>query len=141
MAFSVAKFRTDFVEYSDVTKFPDALLTNTASLTVHFMQSSGDMLTGDSYDYAVELLVAHMLSMAAAAQGGSQGGFYTSSTVDKVSVTMLPPVVRDNFAFYLTQTPYGIQLQALLLAKAIGGTFVGGNQESAAFRRSGGVFF
>jgi hypothetical protein len=65
----------------------------------------------------------------------------SGASVDKVSVTLTPPPVKSQWQWWMSLTPRGAQLLALLKSKAAGGLYVGGlPAERAAFRKAGGVF-
>lgn len=87
------------------------------------------------------LLLAHMLTLIQnGAREGDQGGFITSSSIDKVSVSKAAPPAPNMFHYWLGSTPWGQQLLVQLRACSAGGYYVGGNGELAAFRRVGGQF-
>lgn len=88
------------------------------------------------------LMVAHMLAMRDnASNGGSPAGTLASASIDKVSVSFqAPPTGTSYFKFWLSGTPYGAELLAMLSRCSVGGLYVGGAPERAAFRIVGGRF-
>lgn len=147
-----AKFRALFPEFSDTTKYPASQIEVYWDLASSFVDETdfpGRILTGAALENAVYLLTAHLYTLALQAQaavaqgqapGSNQGGFETSATIDKISVTMLAPPAKDMWEWWLAQTPYGQQLLALLQLLAVGGMSVGGLPERLAFRKVGGIF-
>lgn len=89
---------------------------------------------------AIYLLAAHMLYIQKQASGGGSAGVVTMSTVDKVSVAMMAPPAKTQWAWWLSQSPYGVELQGLLATKGAGGFYVPGSIERFGFRKGGGGF-
>jgi hypothetical protein len=71
---------------------------------------------------------------------GTNPAVITSATVGEVTIGIEPPPIKNQFTYWLSSTPYGMQLLALLNVKGVGGISVGGLPEKSAFRRVGGVF-
>jgi hypothetical protein len=87
------------------------------------------------------LMVAHMLTLGRQASTGGVSGQVTSASIDKVSVSFAaPPSGNDAWAYWLSLTPFGVQLRALLKRCTAGGFYFGGLPERAGFRSVGGVF-
>lgn len=151
MTFDVAIFRQQFPEFSDTTKWPDASITMANFMAQQFIDpvdSPCRSLTGDALALALNYMTAHVLSLSLLAQqsmagpGGvpSQGGFEASASIDKISVSKVPPPAKDAWGYWLGQTTYGQSVWALLSVKGVGGLSVGGVAEGDAFRRAYGVF-
>lgn len=88
----------------------------------------------------LQLMTAHLATLNIMIMGGNLPGIITAATIDKVSVTLQPPPEKNQFQWWLNQTPYGQQLAALTQIATIGGFFVGGLPETSAFRKVGGIF-
>jgi hypothetical protein len=86
---------------------------------------------------ALYLMTAHLGTIARSVYNNDAIGVMTQATVDKVSVTLEPPPALNQWQYWLNSTPYGQQLLALLQVISVGGYFVGGRPELAAFRRAG----
>lgn len=141
---NLTAFRATFPQFADPVKFPDALITTQFGLATGYVSSEtyGDM-PQDARTSALYLMTAHLLALGVIiAQGNYSGqpGIVASSRVGDVQVQMQPPPVRGQWRWWLSTTPYGLQLVALLDAQSVGGFFVGGLPERAAFRKVGGVF-
>lgn len=89
----------------------------------------------------INLMAAHLLELSVQIAAGDTPGITTGATVDKVSVTIQPPPERNQWQYWLNQTPYGQQLLALLQVQSAGGFYVGGSPVTAGFRREGGRFW
>ena len=141
IALDIALFRAQCPEYGDFTKYPDALITaywNNAILLAD--NTDYGMVMGGSRAFMINLVAAHLLSLSAAITKGRQGGFVSSSSVDKVSTTKVAPPTPDMFHWWLGQTPRGQELLALLQLSTVGGFGVGGLPEGDGFRKYAGIF-
>lgn len=145
-------FRKQFPEFSDPTKYPDAMLQlywDTATMFMATEDCPCAILQGPRRVAALNMLTAHLLALAQSRlpveEGGSgtggQGGYETSASIGDVSVSNMAPPAKDGWQFFLTQTPYGQQLWALLSLLAVGGVSYGGLPERQGFRKVGGVFW
>jgi hypothetical protein len=117
-----------------------------ADLTVTTVAESAACYIGlyctDCDEQGWMLLVAHMLALRAMAESGNgvAPGAVQSATIGSVSVSFQAAPTSDSWSFWLTQTPYGQQLLALVDACFGGAQYVGGLGERAAFRSVGGAF-
>lgn len=141
---NIAVFRAQFPQFANATAFPDVLIQAQfdAATTYVSADTYGDLPLA-ARTYALNLMTAHLLALGAIiAQGNysGQGGVVIGSRVGDVQVQLQPPPARSQWAWWLNTTPYGAQLVALLEAQAVGGFFVGGLPERAAFRKVAGVF-
>ena len=144
ITFDPVAFRVQFPQFADSTTYPNATLQAQFDIGTFYVSSDtyGDM-TQATRAYALNCMTAHLLALAAIiAANGYQGqpGIVTGSRVGDVQVTLQPPPERGQWRWWLNTTPYGAQLIALLDAQAVGGFFVGGLPERAAFRKVGGIF-
>lgn len=146
-----ALFRAQFPEFSDETKYPRAVINaywDMATLFISDVECYWNTLKGKRLATALNMLTAHLLLLGINARavggktpGSKQGGFTTSATVGEVSVSKLAPPATDGWQWWLSGTPYGQMLWALLEMLAVGGTSVGGLAERDSFRKAGGVFW
>ncbi|HAT1603038.1 TPA: DUF4054 domain-containing protein [Raoultella ornithinolytica] len=107
------QFCTDFPEFSDTTRYPDAAVT--------FYLGQADVILnqdvlGDQFVYLAELFVAHYTELrgraiATAAVGGgvntAGGGVLTSKSVDKVSASYDVSGIINPDAGFWNNTAYG----------------------------------
>lgn len=147
ITFNVAEFRLAFPAFASTETYPDALLQgNWDSAACIISPKDYGYLHGACRARALNLLTAHLTALGdiikagGSNPGGNVPGLVQSATIDKVTVTLTPPPVKTQFAWWLSLTPYGQQLFALLQAKAVGGFVIGGLPEGAAFRKVGGMF-
>lgn len=141
--FNTALFRTKFPAYSNATLYPDATLQmnfDTAALYIN-NQSGGCYCGGmniPQQTQALYLMTAHLTALGVLIAGGETPGLVDAATIDKVSVTLEPPPVKTQWQWWLSLTPYGQQLLALLQIASVGGWYAGGRPEIPAFRRARG---
>jgi Protein of unknown function (DUF4054) len=76
--------------------------------------------------YAINLMTAHLIFVDALAAEGQVPGLMQNATVDKVTVGLTPPPLPDQWQWWLSLSPYGQKLLALLQALSVGGFFVSG---------------
>lgn len=139
----ITKFRTLFAEFADTTKYPDVLLQTWYTVAGEYLslEDYACGLNGDTLDLALMQLTAHLMKSSVMLSGNKGAPMVmTSATIDKVSVSTLPPPIKNGWQYWLSTTPYGAQLWALLCMRSAGGFVYGGNGELGAFRRAYGVF-
>lgn len=96
---------------------------------------------GATLDLVLNLLTAHIAQQQAMIAAGQDTVVVTASSIDKVSVTLLAPPVKNAFQYWLMTTPYGKQVLALARAQFAGGFYASaGLRERNAFRKVGGTF-
>lgn len=83
---------------------------------------------------ALNLMTAHLAQLFNQAAAGIDSGILTSATIDKITTTIMPPPVANQWQYWLASTPYGAQLLALLQVKSVGGFYVPGGPGRAGFR-------
>lgn len=150
-SFDDAAFRAQCPEFSVAAKYPLATLELYWDMAAMFIDTEDfpcRTLNGKQLGFAVNYLAAHLLTLTPPATNGQtmatgqeQGGFQTSATIDKVTVSKLAPPAKDAWDWWLYQTPYGQALLALLKLLAVGGFSIGGLPEREGFRKVGGVFW
>lgn len=140
----LATFRLLYPAFANVTTFPDAYVqAQWDAATVYLGEYDGCLLADKRLQLALNLMTAHLMQinvMMAAGGATPTIGVLTSATVDKVTVTNMPPPAANGWKFWLALTPYGLQLWALLKAASAGGVYIGGSTERRGFRKAGGRF-
>lgn len=108
--------------------------------TAYIYPSDWGGMSGAQLQLALDLMTAHLawLNQLIVA-GNTSAAPVAGATIDKVSVTLVPPESKSAWAFWLNTTPYGKQLLALLRILSRGGGIVGGSPEGHAFRGAYGV--
>ncbi len=141
ITFDVAAFRAAFPAFADPQKYPDATLEGYWDAACCYISPTDyGYLHGDCRARALNLMTAHLTQLSTMAASGQPTGVGQSATVGQVSVSMVPPPIKNGFQYWLASTPYGMQLWALLRVKSVGGLSIGGLPEKSAFRKVGGIF-
>ncbi|CAH0447385.1 hypothetical protein LMG10661_03451 [Ralstonia syzygii subsp. syzygii] len=139
--FDVGAFRSAFPAFASETAYPDTLLSATWDAgTCYVSPENYGYLQGDCRARALNLMTAHLIALADIVKGGQTPGMVSAATIDKVQVTLTPPPVKSQWQWWLSLTPYGQQLLALLSSAAAGGFYISGLPEGSAFRRVGGIY-
>ena len=136
-------FRAQFPQFGSVATISDATINaQFAAATNYISDQYGGCYFNTARGIAVQtqalyLMTAHLCAISLNIAMGTVAGVLTASTVDKVSITLEPPPLANQWQYWLQTTPYGQQLLALLQVSAVGGAYFGGRPELAAFRRPG----
>lgn len=141
--FDPAAFRLMYPAFASESLYPDATLQmywDAAGCYIANDDIKCGQLQGQCRFQALNLLTAHLLFLGTLVQKGQTPGIVTASSIDKISVSLLPPPVPNAWAWWLNGSPYGAQLLALLSVKSVGGVYIGGLPERSGFRRVGGGF-
>lgn len=140
LTFNVTAFRTQFPAFATNPPTDATLQAYWDTATCYVSNKNYGWLNGCCRQTAINLMTAHLAALALIIAGGQTPGIVNSATIDKVSVSMTPPPAQTGWQWWLSTTPYGAQLWALLLAKGAGGLLVGGFPERSAYRKAYGVF-
>lgn len=143
ITFDPAAFRKAYPEFANTTCAPDERLQgwfDTAAVYISAQDNACYMLAGARRVLALNLLTAHIGTLFEMVKAGDTPAVMRSATIDKVSVTVEPPPNQSQFQWWLSLTPFGQQLNALLGVASVGGFYVGGISERNGFRRAYGGF-
>ena len=132
-------FRMMFPVFGDDKKYPDDFLEMWADASSLHLRK-GWSLSGKTYDYALNLMMAHLIYTSGKAAENNGSGMVSSASEGSVSVSFATPTTKNGWEFWLASSPYGLQLWVLLKQLGSGGQVVGGLPERAAVRKVGGVF-
>jgi hypothetical protein len=137
----ISIFRATFPAFADVTKFPDASLQMWWTMaTVYINDYDNCLICGTTLQMALNLMTAHLAQSFAMIAAGQVTAPVTGATEGSVAVTLQAPPSTNGWQFWLSTTPYGLQLWALLSSLLVGGLTIGGAPESSGIRRVYGVF-
>lgn len=139
---NISAFRGAFPAFADPTKFPDVMLNAYYANAGLYIDQNDNCsgLNGATLDFALQLMTAHLLYSFTLIAAGQTSVVVQGATIDKVTVSLTPPPVKNMWQWWLATSPYGLQLQALLSVRSVGGWAIGGNPERMAFRKVGGFF-
>lgn len=122
-------FRALFPAYFPVTAqfLPAMIQIYWDTATAYVSNRTGGCFTGGmtvaQQTLALNLMTAHLLYLSGLIQSGNTPGVLTGATIDKISVTLEPPPVKNQWQYWLQTTPYGQQLLALLQVASAGGFY------------------
>jgi hypothetical protein len=140
--FNPANFRDQFPAFQCTPPISDATLQgffNTA--TIYISNPNGYCYRGGFTQpqrmQALYLMTAHLTAISQTIAQKQSTGVMINATVDKVSVTLQPPELPNQWQYWLQSTPYGQQLLALLQVLSVGGAYIGGSPQRSSFRRLG----
>jgi len=135
LTFDVVLFRAAYPAFSDSTTYPDSLLQMYWDTgTCYISDENYGWLQDACRQLALNLMTAHLTYLSTLINVGKSGTIKQSATIDKVTVTYVPPPINDSeFDWWLNTSPYGQQLLSLLQVQSVGGFYVGGSPERAAF--------
>lgn len=140
-SFDAAGFRVMFPEFSSATTYPDSTLSGYFSMSTQYVSpDDGTYLFGDTLQLALNLMTAHIAKALTLAAAGKSSGVTIGAGEGSVNVSLLPPPAKSAWQYWLSTTPYGMQLRALLLAAGAGGLIAGPSLERASFRKAGGYW-
>lgn len=140
----LAAFRAMFPGAFPNPPYTDPVITAYWSIASCAMDTADSCaLSGDCLQTALNLMTAHIMTILGGA--GASGrpvpvGVKVSATVDKVSVSYSAPPFNSGWQAWLSQSPYGLTLWALLSAHGSGGFYFGGLPELDGIRKVYGTF-
>lgn len=122
---TVERFRVDYPEFGDTTRFPDAAVERQLRMAASTLS---EQVWGEQWADGIELRTAHYLTLGArnaalTAAGGLAGtvaGLMTSKQVDKVSASYDVSATTIQGAGFWNTTAYGVQFYQLLLMMGAG---------------------
>lgn len=136
LAFDYDLFIAQVPAYSNASDYPEATLQAYWDTAIFYISDNANCgsLTCDARQYAINLMVAHLVYIAGLIASGQVPGLMNSSTIDKISVSLTPPKLQNQWQWWLSVSPYGQQLFALLQTKSVGGYYIGGSPVIGSFR-------
>ena len=136
----IASFRINFPAYSVVVDYPDARLNAQYAIGKCYIDDNDCTLPEECREYALQLMLAHLLKIQDSIASGQPTQIVTSATEGSVSVSLAEPPNSDTFTYWFSLSTYGLQLIAMLDAQSAGGFYVGGSEERRGFRKINGGF-
>ena len=138
-SFNTSAFRVTYPAFANETTFP------TVTLQAYF-NTAGSYLANDNYGQlrddsrytALTLMTAHLAALSILIAAGETPSVAAGASIDKVTVSLEPPPVKSQFHWWLSTTPYGQQLLALLQMRSAGGFYLGGSRTRGGFRGNAG---
>lgn len=138
-----AAFRAACPVFANTTTYPQSLTEGWWSTATNFVSVCDNAcfnLNGAARALGINYMAGAIGQITAIIAAGQVPALVTEARIDKIEVTSSPPPNPTQFTWWLSLTPYGQMLAALLAIKGAGGMYIGGNPERAGFRRVGGLF-
>lgn len=141
LVLNITDFRAQFPAFSSLSSFPDSMLQMYFDVASNYVSTIDyGILKGSSRLLALYLMTAHLLQNSLSINNGGTGKVITSTSDNGTSVSLQPPPSKNMLQFWLSQTPYGLQLYGLLSVKSVGGFYVGGSLAKDNIRQYDGSF-
>lgn len=137
---NIAEFRVNFPPYASDTDYPDSLLNAQYEIGKCYISDNDCTLPESCREYALQLMLAHLLYIRDQVNSGNNVGIVTSATEGKVSVSLAEPPSSDIFSYWFNTSPYGKELLTMLSIQSAGGFYVSGWPERRGFRKINGAF-
>jgi hypothetical protein len=137
LTFDYAQFIALFPAYSNSLIYPQATLQAYWDSAINYIcdVSNYGALQCEKRQYAINLMTAHLVYIAGLIASGTVPYLMQNATIDKVTVGLTPPPLKNQWQWWLSVSPYGQQLLALLQANSVGGFYTGGAPVLAGFYR------
>lgn len=128
---TVAEFRQRFPIFSNTEKYPDTVVQTMLDTAIIYVPNKTTCCKNEAtVKEMICLMAAHLLAQNADTSSGGTGGVIQSASVGGVSVTKMAPPAKTSFSYWLSSTPYGLQLLAMLKLQSVIGVYIGGTKEN-----------
>lgn len=129
LVFDYGTFIVQFPAYSNATTYPEATLQMYWDIGTNFVSNNTvcAVMNVAAQTYALNLMTAHLAYINDLIASGQIPALMQNATIDKVAVTLTPPPVPNQFAWWMNLSPYGQQLYSLLQVSSVGGFYIGGS--------------
>lgn len=139
--FNYAEFvaNPQFAAFANPSVYPEVTIQaywNSAINYISNVRYCGN-IQDEQRRYAIDLMTAHLMYLSTVIAAGQVPGIMQNAQVDKVSVGLTPPPLKNDFDWWLMTSPYGQMLLALLNANTVGGEYYGGSAPRLGFNQAG----
>ena len=120
-------FRNQFPAFENTTIFPPAQLEGWWTMATAYINIDNTrpwIFKSGQLQLAVDLMCAHLAASFTLISNGIPSVLVIGTTEGSVTVSMEPPPSKTAFGWWLSTTPYGAQLRALLRIVGNIGLFV-----------------
>lgn len=137
ISITTADIRTDFPAFADTEQYPDGIINNSIGAAQCFVSNSVSGYCPIDWKcraLMLELMTCHLITLMSGAGNGSVSavgsiaGMVVNASIGDVHVTTTVPENKSQLEWYLNQTPYGQQLNALLSTK-VSPLYFGGSKQ------------
>lgn len=135
VVFDPALFRAQYPLFSNTTTYPDSVLQMNFDLATCYISPVICGNLGACRQSALYALTAHItgLNDVINKRGTKAQTFILQgASIDKIQIQTTPQPGLNGFTYWLGQTPWGIQVRAMLSARSVGGYYIGGSPQRGA---------
>ena len=136
----INSFRVNFAKFANETDYPADLLNSQYEVGKCYIADDDCTLNEKCREYALQLMLAHLLYIQDLINSGAPSTIVTSATEGAVSATLAEPPNSDTWTYWFSLSPYGLQFLSMLSAASVGGFYVGGSPERRGFRGISGGY-
>lgn len=142
ITFNYSLFQLQIPSLANPVTYPEAAVENFWNIAINYVSDTGNYgcMQGASRAYAINLMAAHLLYLQGLIAAGQVPALVQDSAVDKIHVSLTPPPVKNQFDWWLSLTPYGQSLLALLQVSSVGGFYIGGSPQLSSLGYSNGFY-
>src|ERR1700679_2835312 len=98
LTFDYAQFIALVPEYSDPTLYSESILQAYWNSAINYVSDYNyGEVNGTKRQYAINLMVAHLIYIANLAASGTVPYLMQAATIDKVNVTLTPPPLKNQW--------------------------------------------
>ena len=123
ITFNYESFIALFPEFSTVSEDTLQMYWDIATNYISD-ETCWNYLTLSQQTLALNLMTAHIAYINGQINSNQTPFIANSVNVDKVSIGIVPPPVRNQWRFWLNTSPYGQQCIALLEVAMVGGVYI-----------------
>ena len=128
LTFNYTQFIALVPEYSDTTCYPEATLQAFWNSAINYVDDyNWGEVNNDKRQYALNLMTAHVIYISNLAKERTVPYLMQTANIDKVNVSLTPPPLKNQWQWWLSISPWGQQLFALLQGASVGGNYIGGS--------------
>lgn len=141
IALVVSEFRADCPEFGDDITYTDADIEHWFDVTGNYVTTNDyGYLTGDKRKLALYLFTAHLMYLNNKVLSGALPMPLNSADEGTVKISFTTPPAKSMWQWWLTTSPYGLQLLGLFSTAKVGGFIYGGSNVRAGIRKPNGCF-
>lgn len=121
----------DLTEQTFISQFPEFTDAQNIELMIGRATNFVELYCIDcknKVQFIIFLLAAHLLTLQKAIMSGNTSGLIEANAhIDRISVSVMPAPTTNNFEYWLSSTPYGMQLLAFFNLKYATPQYHGGS--------------
>lgn len=127
MAVITFNYESFIALFPDFSAVPEGTLQMYWDIAINYIsdETCWNYMKLSQQTLALNLMTAHVAYINTQINTNQTPFIANNVSVDKVSIGILPPPVRNQWRFWLNTSPYGTQCIALLENAIVGGVYIG----------------